>query len=256
MKKAVRVILFLAFAGIFLLSAYNVGDYYYARYQSQKMQDTLIQQVVTIIPPELPKPEEAEEETPLVERAPIAVDFGVLAEQNPDVIGWIYLENTCIHYPIVQSKDNEYYLHRLFDKSWSWPGTPFADYRLKGDFTDFQTIVYGHNMKNGTMFAPLTQYQNQSFYEENPVIWLLTPEGDYKVELIAGLLTDSQGIEKLAIVDQSVAEEFLMKIRENSTFQSEVEATPDDHYLILSTCEYQFENARYALIGKLTPMDS
>lgn len=255
MKKAMRITLFCVFAGIFLLSAYNVGDYYYARYQSEKMQDTLIQQAVTVVPPELPAPENAEEETQPAERAPIAVDFDALAEQNPDIIGWIYLENTCIHYPIVQSKDNDYYLHRLFDRSWSWPGTPFADYRLKGDFTDFQTIVYGHNMKNGTMFAPITQYQSQSFYEENPVIWLLTPEDDYKVELVAGLLTDDKSIEKLAIVDQSVAEEFLTKIRECSTFQSDVETTPEDRYLILSTCEYQFENARYALIGKLIPME-
>lgn len=255
MKKAVRILLFLVFAGIFLLSAYNVGDYYYARIQSEKMQDTLIQQAITVIPPQLPVPEEEKEETLPVERAPIAVDFEALAEQNPDVIGWIYLENTCIHYPIMQSKDNDYYLHRLFDKSWSWPGTPFADYRLKGDFTDFQTIVYGHNMKNGTMFAPITKYQDQSFYEENPVMWLLTPQGDYKVELIAGILTDDYGIADMATVDQSVAEEFLKEIREKSTFQSNVEATPEDRYLILSTCEYQFENARYAVVGKLTAME-
>ena len=255
MKKAVRIILFFVFAGIFLLSAYNVGDYYYARYQSEKMQNTLIQQAVTVVTPEMPAPEEEAEETQPVERAPIAVDFEPLAEQNPDIIGWIYLENTCIHYPVMQSKDNDYYLHRLFDKSWSWPGTPFADYRLKGDFTDFQTIVYGHNMKNGTMFAPITQYQSQSFYDENPVLWLLTPGGDYKVELIAGILTDDYSIADMVTVGFEDAEEFLTEVRENSTFQSQVEATPDDRYLILSTCEYQFENARYALIGKLTPME-
>ena len=255
MKKAIRIVLFIVFAGIFLLSAYNVGDYYYARYQSEKMQDTLIQQAVTVVTPQTPAPEEEVEEIQPAERAPIAVDFDVLAEQNPDVIGWIYLKNTCIHYPIVQSKDNDYYLHRLFDKSWSWPGTPFADYRLKGDFTDFQTTVYGHNMKNGTMFAPLTQYQSQEFYDENPVMWLLTPGGDYKVELIAGVLTDDYGIADMATVTLENAEELLTEIRENSTFQSEVEATVSDRFLILTTCEYQFQNARYAVIGKLTLME-
>lgn len=255
MKKAIRILLLVVFAGIFLLSAYQVGDYYYARYQSEKMQEALIQQAVTVVTPPPPPEEDSTQATEPAEQAPIAVDFEALAAENPDVIGWIYLENTCIHYPVMQSINNDYYLHRLFDKTWSWPGTPFADYRHSGDFTDFQTTVYGHNMKNGTMFAPITQYQDQSFYEENPVMWLLTPQGDYKVELIAGILTDDYGIAEMSTVGFEEAEEFLKKIRERSTFQSEVEATPDDRYLILSTCEYQFENARYAVIGKLTPVE-
>ena len=246
--------LILVFAGIFALSAYKVGEYYYARIQSDKMQQTLIEQAVTVIVPEKPV-EDSTEETVPAEKAPISVDFGTLSQQNPDIIGWIYCEDSIIHYPIMQSTDNDYYLHRLFDRTWAFSGTPFADCRNTGDFTDFQTIVYGHNMKNGTMFAPLTQYQSQEFYEENPVLWLLTPQGDYKVELIAGLLTDDAGIAKLAVVGQEDAEEFLAEIRTHSTFQSNVAATPQDRFLILSTCHYQFENARYAVVGKLTPIE-
>jgi len=253
-KKTIRIVLIVVLIGVFALSAYKIGEYYYARYQSEKMQETLIQQAVTVYTPP-PAPDSAPEVTLPEEHAPIQVDFEVLAKMNPDVIGWIYWENTCVHYPIVQSKDNDYYLHRLFDGSWSFSGTPFADYRNRGDFTDFQTIVYGHNMKNGTMFAPITQYQSQAFYDENPVMWLLTPNGSYKVELIAGLLTDDKGVAKLAMVQQQAAEEFLQGIREHSTFRSNVKATADDRYLILSTCDYQFENARYAVVGKLTPVD-
>lgn len=253
MKKAVRIVLIIVLLGVFALSAYKIGEYYYARIQSEKMQNTLIRQVVTV-----QKPEPAPEVTPEVlpkEKAPIIVDFETLKEANPDIIGWIYWENTCVHYPIVQSEDNDYYLHRLFDGTWSFSGTPFADYRHNGDFSDFQTTVYGHNMKNGTMFAPLTGYQSQEFYEENPVMWLLTPGGDYKVELVAGLLTDDKGIARLSTVDQTQATEFLTEIRNASTFRSSVEVTENDRYIMLSTCHYGFENARYAVVGKLTPVE-
>lgn len=253
MKKAIRIVLIVVLVGVFALSAYKVGEYYYARYQSEKMQNTLIEKAVTVCPAP-PVQSDAPEAEP-VEYAPITVDFTVLSEMNADVIGWIYWENTCVHYPIVQAKNNDDYLHRLFDGTWSFSGTPFADYRHSGDFTDFQTTVYGHNMKNGTMFAPLTQYQSQEFYEANPVMWLLTPSGNYKVELIAGLLTDDQGIAKLSAVDGSNPTEFLKEIREHSTFQSPVEATENDRYFVLSTCHYGFENARYAVIGKLTPVE-
>jgi sortase B len=252
-KKGIRVILIVVLLGIFALSAYKIGEYYYSRLQSEKMQQTLIGQVVTVQPPAPPVSQEEPDATP-VEQAPIAVDFEALAAQNPDVIGWIYLENTCIHYPVMQAGSNDEYLHRLFDGTWSFSGTPFADYRHSGDFTDFQTTVYGHNMKNGTMFAPITQYQSQEFYEENPVMWLLTPDGSYKVELIAGLLTDDKGIAQLSTVSKTQAEDFLAEIREKSTFRSGVEATAEDRYLILSTCHYGFENARYAVVGKLTPV--
>lgn len=253
MKKTVRILLIIVLLGVFALSAYKVGEYYYARIQSEKMQQTLIQQAVTVVTPE-PTQDTLTPEAPPKAQAPISVDFPALTRENPDIIGWIYWENTCVHYPIMQAKDNDVYLHRLFDKTWSFAGTPFADYRHSGDFTDFQTTVYGHNMKNGTMFAPITQYQNQEFYEENPVMWLLTPQGDYQVELVAGLLTDDKGVARLSTVGQAQAEEFLAEIQEKSTFRSQVEATPEDRYLMLSTCHYGFENARYAVVGKLTPI--
>ena len=252
MKKVVRILLFLVFAGIFLLSAYNVGDYYFARYQSEKMQDTLIQQAVTVIPPQLPVPEEEEEETLPVERAPIAVDFETLAEQNPDIIGWIYLENTCIHYPIMQSKDNDYYLHRLFDKSWSWPGTPFADYRLKGDFTDFQTIVYGHNMKNGTMFQQITEYKQQDFYDRHPTALLMTPEGNYQIEWIAGYVTDlNSDAWKIEFASDEEFSLWLENAMTRSTFLSTTEPDARDKLITLSTCSYEYADARYVLVGIL-----
>ena len=85
---------------------------------------------------------------PVSETAPITVDFERLQEENKDIIAWLYCPDTEINYPVVQSKDNEYYLRRLLDGTWNIAGTLFMDYRNAADCSDLHTIIYGHNMKN------------------------------------------------------------------------------------------------------------
>jgi len=102
------------------------------------------------------------------------------------------------------------------------------------------------------MFIPIIEYKKQSFYDENPVMWLLTPDEVYKVELIAGLKTDDAGVARLSTVGLENADEFLSEIRKESTFKSKVPATSEDRFLILSTCDYRQENGRFAVVGKLT----
>ena len=92
---------------------------------------------------------------PVSETAPITVDFERLQEENKDIIAWLYCPDTEINYPVVQSKDNEYYLRRLLDGTWNIAGTLFMDYRNAADCSDLHTIIYGHNMKNNTMFGSL-----------------------------------------------------------------------------------------------------
>ena len=89
---------------------------------------------------------------------PIQVDFDVLSKENQDVIGWLYCPDTSINYPVVQAADNEYYLHRLLDDSKNAAGTLFMDYRNSADLSDWNSVIYGHNMKNGSMFGSLPDY--------------------------------------------------------------------------------------------------
>lgn len=124
---------------------------------------------------------------PVSETAPITVDFERLQEENKDIIAWLYCPDTEINYPVVQSKDNEYYLRRLLDGTWNIAGTLFMDYRNAADCSDLHTIIYGHNMKNNTMFGSLPKYSKQEYYEEHSVLYLLTPKQNYKVKLIAGI---------------------------------------------------------------------
>ena len=183
------------------------------------------------------------------------IDFSALQEINPDMIGWIRAEGTGIDYPIAQTDNNEYYLNHLYNKKRNSSGTIFADYRNTGDFSDRNTVLYGHHMKSRTMFHALEEYKDQEFYNVNPVMTLLTPNGNYTVELICGTVED--GNQQFVQFDFDTEEAFLQYVegfRARSTFVSGVELQPGDRIVSLCTCSYEWENARYVMIGRLVPV--
>lgn len=180
------------------------------------------------------------------------VDFEKLEGINPDIVGWIYLEGSRINYPIVQSEDNQYYLKHLFDRSSNNSGCIFLDFRNNSDFTDRHSIIYGHHMKNGTMFTGLDAYKNQEYYDEHPRILLMMPEQNYVIEIFSGYVAsvedDSWQVDFLAEGD---FEEWLGEIKERSCFVSENTPAVTDRIITLSTCSYEFNNARFVLHGVL-----
>lgn len=98
------------------------------------------------------------------------IDFEELQKINPDIVAWIRIEGLGIDYPVVQGEDNEHYLHYTFRGEANVAGSIFLDYRNKADFSDSKIILYGHNMKNGTMFGSLKKYQDESVFQENQII--------------------------------------------------------------------------------------
>lgn len=110
---------------------------------------------------------------------PIDVDFNELSEINRDIVGWIYIGAADISYPIVQGTDNNEYLHTTFEKQNNAAGSIFMEYRNASDFSDPNTIVYGHNMRNGSMFGKLHRLDEADTVNADPYFWILTPEGDY-----------------------------------------------------------------------------
>lgn len=264
MRKLFRFLLGLTACGVLAFATYNLVAYVQESNQSTNLNENLIEEAVAVKDPapqssdvDFPAEQEAEantEQLPM-ETAPIEVDFEVLWETNEDVVGWIYCEDTPINFPIVQAEDNDYYLRRLIDGTWNSSGTLFADYRNAADFSDSNTIIYGHNMKNKGMFGTLPNYKEQSYYDEHPLMWLLTPDGNCKVELIAGYVTSSTSEiysigkteeEMFALAEQSI---------EKSTFTSDFQVLQGDRLVTLSTCSYEYDNARYVLIGRLIPLD-
>jgi len=194
-------------------------------------------------------PDETSESTASEEQTTgtVSVNFDDLIAKYPDVVGWLYCEGTPINYPIMQSDDNDYYLRRLPDGSYNTAGSLFADYRCGEIGETNNYIVYGHNMKNGTMFSSLTKYKSQSYYDEYPTINLLTPEGNYTIELLGGFVSKPTG----GVYNTNLSYETVMELLQHSTFRSNIEVSEDDRYITLSTCSYEYENARYVVIGKI-----
>lgn len=187
---------------------------------------------------------------------PIAVDFGALLEANEDIVGWLYCEGTNINYPVVQGKDNDYYLHHAYDKSESRAGALFVDAENRPQFADSNTIIYGHHMKNGSMFAHLAYFAGQEYFDAHPVMWLLTPEGNYRVELLGGYLTSAES-DSYTIFTGACREfdEYLAEVLAALDVQPDADVAGDGRYIMLSTCEYDFEDARYVLHGRLLPAE-
>lgn len=181
------------------------------------------------------------------------IDFVALREASPDIVGWLYCPDTAVSYPLVQGQDNSYYLSHLADGSENRNGCLFMDCENRRDLSDENTLIYGHHMASGKMFASLVFYAVQEYYEAHPVVYLITEEKDYRLELFAGYTAavDSDAY-TLRFASKEDFAAWLVRIKGRSDFSSDVQVGEGDHIVTLSTCAYSFENARYVVHGKLT----
>lgn len=175
-----------------LISCAKLFSILYEYYEGSKDYEMVKEMVIDEIPEILPELEDTEEN--IIEeievKAPISVDFNRLTEINPDIIGWIYVEAIPeISYPIVKGEDNEYYLHRTYEKKENFAGSIFIDYENTSDFTDCNTIIYGHNMKNGSMFGKLKNFKKKETSDSSRSIWILTPTKDFRYEVFSAYTT-------------------------------------------------------------------
>lgn len=184
------------------------------------------------------------------------INFQTLWGINKDVIGWLECENTIVNYPVVQGKDNEYYLKHLLDGTYHRFGTLFADCANAADFTDQNTVIYGHHIKAGTMFQMLDNYKEPDYYQEHPYFMLYLPDRTYRIELFAGCLVDGADGVPLNFSDAQEYQDYIDSLRAKSTFTSPVEMTAEDRMVTLYTCAYDFETARYVVCGKLVEVTS
>lgn len=181
--------------------------------------------------------------------SPISVDFDYLTEKNPDVMAWVYCPGTPINYPVVRGADNDYYLNRLLDGTVNKSGSIFADCRNRVDFTDPHTIIYGHNMKDLSMFGSVNKYADQEYYDQHPVWYINTPERNFAVVLLAGYTT-SPNAEIYAFKGTSEEPwEIYQNALRQSAFQSKAAALPGESLVTFSTCHGN--SRRFVLLGVL-----
>lgn len=171
---------------------------------------------------------------------------------NEDYRGWITIENTNIDYPILQGEDNDYYLSRDINKEYLKSGSIFLDYR-NNNFDDKNTVIYGHSMRNGTMFGQLKYFKESGALDENKYIYILSPEGKtLKYEIFSVYTSDiNDNYIETSFNSDEEYKEFLDKICEKSLFPVNIDISTEDKILTLSTCSYEYENARTVIHGKL-----
>lgn len=253
MKKNICVILTLFFIFSATFAGYQIIRMYSERRESSDIYTDLEELInfpedhLTKEPDEINPSESGETET--VPAVP-SVDFDALMDINDDCVGWIYIEGTAINYPVVQGSDNSYYLKHLFDGKWNSSGCIFLDSRVNPDMTDRHSIIYGHHMKNGTMFSGLTQYKNQHFYEEHPDALFITPDETYRIEFFAGYVASVEDSAWTVFFESDEEFEVWLKdAKARSWFISPISPAVTEKIVTLSTCSYEFENARFILIG-------
>lgn len=176
------------------------------------------------------------------------IDFNKLKEQNKETVAWIKVNNTNIEYPVVKADNNNFYLNHSFDKSENLAGWIFADYRNKFDNTDKNIIIYGHNMRDGSMFGSLKNILNSDWYEneENTNITLYTENEKciYKVFSIYKIESEDYYI-KTEFSNDNEFEQFVNTIRNRSIKKFDIDVSKEDNILTLSTCA---NNNRYRIV--------
>lgn len=206
-------------------------------------------------PTAAPAPDAAPELSPEPAPERPEVDFAALSEINSDAAAWLICEGTELSCPVVQGEDNEYYLTHLFDGTPNASGCLFLDSRAEGGFGARHSIIYGHHMKDGSMFAALDGYKEQEFYEEHPALLLLTPEGDFEAEVFSAcVVPTSSDVWRLDFADEADFASWLSSIAASSAITTALTPSPTDRVLTLSTCSYEYDNARLVVHTILRPL--
>lgn len=199
----------------------------------------------------------AGEWAPPAEKPPITVDFAAIRAEGEDVCGWLYSDGTVINYPVVRYTNNTYYLTHAYDGTRSDGGALFVDARCAKELGDQNIIVYGHHMKNKTMFGSLLEYQKQTYYDAHPVLYLLTPTQNYRVEVFAAWFSDSETEHfPVYFASDAARRQFVLNAMNASGFTAAAEYRSSAQMLTLVTCAYTeyFDDAKFQVNGWLIPI--
>lgn len=200
----------------------------------------------TISQPETEEEPEAETE-PETEPYVSPIDFEELWEINPEVIGWIKVEGTNIDYPILYGPDNEKYLHTDLEGNTTTAGSIFLDCDDQPDFSSFHNVLYGHHMKNGSMFKDVVYYKEQDFFDTHKEIVLYTPEREIHLRPLAALYTSADPIRRKTFFRSWKSFKTYVKAMTADALTSAAPECPIGRLYSLVTCSYEFNNARTIL---------
>ncbi|MCM1046767.1 MAG: class B sortase [Candidatus Gastranaerophilales bacterium] len=189
------------------------------------------------------------------------VNFAALSEENPDIYAWIYIPDSNIDYPVLQHPtDNSFYLNHNVDGSSGYPGCIYSENYNAKDFSDPNTVLYGHNMKSGLMFAGLHRFEEGTYFAEHPYIYIFTPEKLYVYEVFAAC--EFSNLHILLNYDFTKETDFLQYLDDiaelspaGGNLRDDLEVTTENRILTLSTCVQERPEDRYLVHGVLLNED-
>lgn len=240
--RPMAIALSLALIGYSLYQIWHTSDTY-AR------EERIRQQMAQYKP--VPVEEQAESKTEIVNQN--VVDAKTV---NPDVVGWLTVDGTRIDYPFVQAGDNDYYLHRDINETYSFAGTAFMDFRSDPTFSGLLSVVYGHNMRNGTMFSDVGRYNEAGYFNEHQTGWLYLPNATYQLEIVAYMRVskNDEMLYRGAYSDDVEKQAFLDYMAQNALRYRDLSLTPRDSLIVLSTCTSNRKEQRNVVIARLIQM--
>lgn len=252
MKKNI----YLSAISLFLLIAIISGMMIYAHFKEANTQDDLYESLATVVEQNT----ESSQATPSeIDEPEMLPEYAELYKQNSDIVGWITIPDTKINYPVMQSPDNpNFYLKHGFDKGYTDYGCPYVSEECDVNKPSDNLIIYGHNMKNGSMFSALNQFKSKNFWEEHRAVYFNTLYEKRSYEIIAVfktvVYTDSANeFRYYRFVDAETPEQFdeyIRTVKEKAFYDTGVSAEYGDKLITLSTCEYSNKNGRLVLVAK------
>ncbi|MDE7328021.1 MAG: class B sortase [Lachnospiraceae bacterium] len=282
-KRVLKPLCILAGFALILFSLYKIFSYDILSYISERKMEELASCILTQIKPEvseahriadliasgmyteeeaigIAKREQEEKQEESVTEDGILYRYSVLYGRNPEMAGWIQLEGTVINYPVMLTpEDEEYYLKKGFDRKYDINGIPFMDARCSVREPTTNFLIYGHNMKNGSMFSALLSYEQEEFYREHKTIRFDTvyERGEYE---IVGVFrtqvpyeTDQEAYRYYSFIDTQDKEEYnayIRYVKEQSFYETGIEAEYGTQLLTLSTCDRSIEAGRFVVVAR------
>ena len=179
-------------------------------------------------------------------------NLAALQEVNPDVLGWILIPDSQIDYPIVQGTDNQFYLQHTWDGKSSSVGSVFLEYCNQPDMTEFHTILYGHNRKDGSMFASLRKYAGEQYWRDHPYIYIVNSEGVFRYEVFSAYRAKVDSYTYgLGFTRQQDKENFIQMLLQNSQIDTGIQPEATDRILTLSSCSGMGYSTRWVVNARL-----
>ena len=263
-KDTVLNILLVVFIVTFLVSGGYLGMYYYNIHKAQKSFDSL-KDMIKDVPGGDTLSKTNGTETDASEISYVDINgvrvqekFADLYTANSDFIGWLTIPGTEIDYPVMHTPiDEEFYLHKDFNKEKSSSGTLFLSAKSNAIIPTDNVVIYGHNMKAGTMFHDLLKFETEDYYKEHKTFRFDTIEGNYEYEVIAAFRTEIKGEDNtfkyydfVSAKDKEEFDEYVEKVKSKTPYTIDTTAEYGDKLVTLSTCAYHANEGRYVVVAK------